>query len=195
MVEIKEISYEDDRLGFFADQRKLAQKRYDRLKRQMKPDEPYMSERMQLLYDCARELSFYNDVIKMLEDGVAAQRDKVEKLEVYIEDLNDSKEHLAVMLSEAESEIERLQAECDRLKKDNEYILMQHAFQRRPSGDCWNDVIEKRKSEAVQEVLEKLDRFINSQCIEIKDERGIKGYVTSGVHYAIDEFKRKYRTK
>ena len=131
----------------------------------------------------------------MLEDGVAAQRDKVEKLEVYIEDLNDSKAHLTVMLSEAESEIERLQAECDRLKKDNEYILMQHAFQRRPSGDCWNDVIEKRKSEAVQEVLEKLDRFINSQCIEIKDERGIKGYVTSGVHYAIDEFKRKYEMK
>ncbi|MBO5828834.1 MAG: hypothetical protein J6R59_10355 [Paludibacteraceae bacterium] len=194
MVEIKKISYEDERLGFFVDQRKLAQKRYDRLKRQIKSDEPYTSERMQFLYDCARELSFYNDVVGMLEDNIVPSS-KVEELEVYIEDLNDSKEHLAVMLSEAESEIERLQSECDRLKKDNEYILMQHAFQRRPSGDCWNDVIEKRKSEAVQEVLEKLDKFINSQCIEIKDERGIKGYVTSGVHYAIDEFKRKYRTK
>lgn len=141
-----------------------------------------------LMQQIAEERNKYSDELEVLKD-------KIEKLEVYIDDLNDSKENLAVMLSEAESEVERLQAECDRLEKDNEYILMQHAFQRRPSGDCWNDVIEKRKSEAIQEVLEKLDRFINSQCIEIKDERGIKGYITSGVHYAIDEFKRICSTK
>ena len=194
MVEIKEVSYEDERLGFFADQRKLVQKRYDRLEKQIKPDEPYTSERREFLSDLGRELSFYNDVIEMLENGVVP-KSKVEKLELYIDDLNDDKEHLAAMLSEAEDEIERLQTESDRLKRDNEYILMQHAFQRRPSGDCWNDIIEKRKGEAVQEALDKLDRFINSQCIEIKDERGVKGYITSGIHYAIDEFKRMYYTK
>ena len=70
MVEIKEISYKDERLGFFADQRKLVQKRYDRLEKQIKPDEPYLSERREFLSDCARELSFYNDVIEMLESGV-----------------------------------------------------------------------------------------------------------------------------
>ena len=30
------------------------------------------------------------------------------------------------------------------------------------------------------------------KCIEIKNERGIKGYVTSGVHFAIAELKKKY---
>ena len=67
MVEIKEISYKDERIGFFANQRKLVQKRYDRLEKAIKPDEPYMSERRQFLSDCGRELSFYNDVIEMLE--------------------------------------------------------------------------------------------------------------------------------
>lgn len=73
MVEIKEISYKDERLGFFADQRKLVQKRYDRLGKQIKPDEPYMSERRQFLDDCGRELSFYNDVVEMLENGVVTR--------------------------------------------------------------------------------------------------------------------------
>ena len=73
MVEIKEISYEDDRLGFFADQRKLVQKRYDRLEKQIKPDEPYLSERRQFLSDLGRELSFYNDVIEMLENDVVSK--------------------------------------------------------------------------------------------------------------------------
>lgn len=73
MVEIKEISYKDERLGFFADQRKLVQKRYDRLEKQIKPDEPYTSERREFLSDLGRELSFYNDVIEMLENDVAAE--------------------------------------------------------------------------------------------------------------------------
>jgi rRNA-processing protein FCF1 len=46
--------------------------------------------------------------------------------------------------------------------------------------------------EMIAEVLDKLDRFIKSNCIEIKDERGIKGYVTSGVHFAVAELKKKY---
>jgi hypothetical protein len=73
MVEIKETSYKDERLGFFADQRKLVQKRYDRLEKQIKPDEPYTSERREFLSDCGRELSFYNDVIKMLEDDAVTE--------------------------------------------------------------------------------------------------------------------------
>ena len=73
MVEIKEISYKDERIGFFADQRKLVQKRYDRLEKQIKPDEPYTSERREFLSDLGRELSFYNDVIKMLEDDAVTE--------------------------------------------------------------------------------------------------------------------------
>lgn len=45
MVEIKEISYKDERLEFFADQRKVVQRRYDKLAKTIKPDEPYLSER------------------------------------------------------------------------------------------------------------------------------------------------------
>ena len=70
MVTMNMISYEDERLGFFADQRKLVQKRYDRLEKQIKPDEPYTSERREFLSDLGRELSFYNDVIEILENGV-----------------------------------------------------------------------------------------------------------------------------
>lgn len=71
MAELKEITYKEERLGFFADQRKTVQKRYDRLEKAIKPDEPYLSERRQFLSDLGRELSFYNDVIKMLEDDLS----------------------------------------------------------------------------------------------------------------------------
>ena len=58
-------------------------------------------------------------------------------------------------------------AEIERLKKDNEYILMQHAFQRRPSGDCWNDVIEKAKTEAIEEFAR---RFEDELCDKVFEE-------------------------
>ena len=84
MVEIREISYNNERLGFFADQRKLVQKRYDRLEKQIKPDEPYTSERREFLSDLGRELSFYNDVIEMLENGVVP-KSEVESLKVELD--------------------------------------------------------------------------------------------------------------
>lgn len=80
MVEIKETSYKDERLGFFADQRKLVQKRYDRLEKQIKPDEPYTSERREFLSDCGRELSFYNDVIEMLENDVVPKSEVAKEI-------------------------------------------------------------------------------------------------------------------
>lgn len=52
--------------------------------------------------------------------------------------------------------IKQQKAEIERLKEDNEYILMQHKFDRRPNGDCWNDVIKKAKSEAIREFAERL---------------------------------------
>lgn len=70
MVGIKEISYENERLNFFLDKRRIVQKRYRRLEKAINPDEPYLSDRRQLLSDCGRELSFYNDIISMLEAGI-----------------------------------------------------------------------------------------------------------------------------
>ena len=87
MVEIKEMSYKDERLGFFADQRKLVQKRYDRLEKQIKPDEPYTSERREFLSDLGRELSFYNDVVEMLEHGVVPKSEVAkifEEIELFL---------------------------------------------------------------------------------------------------------------
>ena len=85
MVTMNEISYKDERLGFFADQRKLVQKRYNRLEKQIKPDEPYTSERKEFLSDLGRELSFYNDVIEMLENGVVPKSETAKEIFDWIE--------------------------------------------------------------------------------------------------------------
>ena len=76
MTVLKEITYKEERLKFFVEKRKIIQKRFDRLEKQMKPDEPYLSERRQILSDCGRELSFYDDVIKMLEDDLQIEKGK-----------------------------------------------------------------------------------------------------------------------
>ena len=102
MVTINETSYKDERLGFFTDQRKLVQKRYDRLEKQIKPDEPYLSERVQTLSDCGRELSFYNDVIEMLKNDVVPKR----IYEVYTR-LNDELEQELAAAYDKLDEVER----------------------------------------------------------------------------------------
>lgn len=79
MVEIKEVSYKDDRLRYFADERNKVQKRYNKLEKAIKPNDLYLSESGQLLGDCGRELSFYNDVIKMLEDDFTS-KSEIERL-------------------------------------------------------------------------------------------------------------------
>ena len=73
-------------------------------------------------------------------------------------------------------DIPKLKQEIETLKDTNEHLAV---------------MLAEAKAE-VAEVLDKLDRFINANCIRIKDERGIKGYATSGVHFAIAELKKKY---
>ena len=79
MAELKLITYKEERLIYFTDQRKLIKKRYDKLEKAIKPDEPYLSERRQFLSDLGRELSFLNDVIKMLEDDLRAPKERGEE--------------------------------------------------------------------------------------------------------------------
>lgn len=76
MIKLEVVAYECERLAFFAKQRKFVQKKYDRLEREIKPDEPYLSERRQDLSDLGRVLSFYNDVIKMLEDDICTPKER-----------------------------------------------------------------------------------------------------------------------
>jgi ubiquitin C-terminal hydrolase len=82
--------------------------------------------------------------------------------------------------------INRQRAEIEILKKDNEYILMQHKFQRRPSGDCWNDVIEKAKSEAVKEFAERLKQNLDISVCGYSSEE-----VTFDVELTIDNLVKE----
>ena len=75
-MNIKTITYEEDRLSFFIDQRNLAEKKHKRVLRQLKPDDSYISEINLLASETGQELSFYNDVVEMLA------RDLTEKIRV-----------------------------------------------------------------------------------------------------------------
>lgn len=138
MVEIKETSYKDERLGFFGDQRKLVQKRYDRLEKQIKPDEPYTSERREFLSDLGRELSFYNDVIEMLENDVVPNSE-VESLQVELDAMRGAANSYKMHYEEA-------QAEIDRLKDKYECIYQPKAM---------------IKAEAIKEFAERVKSYID----------------------------------
>ena len=67
MITLKKVSYKEQRLIYFADQRRAVQRRFKRLEKLVKPDDSYLSESRQLLSECGMELSFYDDIIAMLE--------------------------------------------------------------------------------------------------------------------------------
>lgn len=110
-------------------------------------------------------------VINKIPTADVVPKSEVERLQIEIEALKIANEKMYSANKAQEAEIERLQEEVNRYKR----YYFRHDY-----------------DEMIAEVLDKLDRFINSNCIEIKDERGIKGYVTSGVHFAIAELKKKY---
>ena len=131
MVEIKEISYKDERLGFFADQRKLVQKRYDRLEKQIKPDEPYTSERIQFLSDCGRELSFYNDVIEMLENGVVSKSEHDEAITTWADNYSDT-------VDKWERAYEDLEIDFENAKTNGAKEIFQEVVRRLPCDRDFN---------------------------------------------------------
>lgn len=71
-AEIKVITYDQERLNYFTDLMKKAQKRYDRLYKKF-ANSPYLWEETELLNDAGRELQFYKDVIALLEQGYRKQ--------------------------------------------------------------------------------------------------------------------------
>ena len=127
MTEIKEISYKDERLGFFADQRKLVQKRYDRLEKQIKPDEPYTSERREFLSDLGRELSFYNDIIAILENDVASKSEIVEKI---FEEIGDIfREYYEACSQKSDMQLKEILYQCQR------FVI----------NEMWHEIAELKK--------------------------------------------------
>lgn len=65
-MEIKVITYEEERLLFFTEQMEKAKKRYERLNKTYQ-GKSYLSEVSQKLADAGRELRFYEDVVEMLK--------------------------------------------------------------------------------------------------------------------------------
>jgi hypothetical protein len=72
---LKSVSYKEMRLEFFADKRKTVQRRLKRLEKLSKPEDSYLSKTSNLLRECGMELSFYDDIIEMLEEDM--RKDKM----------------------------------------------------------------------------------------------------------------------
>jgi hypothetical protein len=69
---------------------------------------------------------------------------------------------------------------------------MQHAFQRRPSGDCWNDVINKAKYDIVRKMQKMLKDFF---CSDSENIRNTDEYICDVIDHIskmlLEEDKRK----
>lgn len=69
-MEIKVITYEESRLEFFKKELKMAQNKLERIKRTCNRNESPLSEKSLMLDDAGAEVSYYRDIVKMLEDNV-----------------------------------------------------------------------------------------------------------------------------
>jgi hypothetical protein len=50
----------------------------------------------------------------------------------------------------------------------------------------------RKASDVAREIFEEIEKLISSECLVIKDEDGIRGYVDASVHYILAELKKKY---
>ena len=71
-MEIKVITYEESRLEFFKNELKMSRKKLELVQRRRTMDRV---EKMRMLGDAGAEVSYYEDVVKMLEE-----RDNAKKL-------------------------------------------------------------------------------------------------------------------
>lgn len=66
-MEIKVITYEESRLEFFKNELKMSRKKLELVQRRRTMDR---LEKMRMLGDAGAEVSYYEDVVKMLEEKV-----------------------------------------------------------------------------------------------------------------------------
>ena len=64
-MEIKVITYEESRLEFFKKELKMAENKLARIERKRFKN---CIERMEMLSDAGAEVSYYRDIVKMLEE-------------------------------------------------------------------------------------------------------------------------------
>lgn len=69
-MELKAITYEESRLEFFKNELKMSRKKMERIKRKCNRNESPLSENSLMLADAGAEVSYYEDVVKMLEENV-----------------------------------------------------------------------------------------------------------------------------
>ena len=53
----------------------------------------------------------------------------------------------------------------------------------------------RKASDVAREIFEEIEKLISSECLVIKDENGIRGYVDASAHYILDELKKKYESE
>ena len=75
---IKVITYEESRLEFFKKELKMAQNKCERIRRTLNRNESPLSEKSLMLDDAGAEVSYYRDIVKMLEDNVKFDRKECE---------------------------------------------------------------------------------------------------------------------
>ena len=68
------ITYEEDRLRFFIKQRELAEKRYKRTKKKVNNSDLSYQEIDLLMSEAGWELSFYDDVVRMLTEKLSEKK-------------------------------------------------------------------------------------------------------------------------
>lgn len=75
-MKIKTVTYEEDRLCYFSEQRKIILKRYNRLRRTKSLMIPGSEKLDNQLSDLGREISFYDDIIEMLGKDIKPSKAK-----------------------------------------------------------------------------------------------------------------------
>ena len=93
--------------------------------------------------------------IEIFPTADVVPKSEAEKLEVYIDDLNDSKEHLAVMLSEAENQVEILQAEINAYSLAKKYDA-QHFMADIKKLQLENNILIKNRDMLLQSYVKKI---------------------------------------
>ena len=77
-MEIKVITYEESRLEFFRQKRDMEVKRYERFVKSKSLAELPTSEQNRMLSEIGERISYWNDIVQMLEENAKFDRKECE---------------------------------------------------------------------------------------------------------------------
>jgi hypothetical protein len=84
--------------------------------------------------------------------------------------------------------------------------MAEFLYNNRPWPELWEEDAQdiakvlcnagyRKASDVAREIFEEIEKLISSECLVIKDEKGIRGYVDASVHYILAELKKKYESE